>query len=310
MTAALELEDVHVRFGRLRALDGVSLSVRRGRTLGIVGESGCGKSTLARVMVGLQAPTRGLVRVDGSTVPLHRSREHRKQIQMVFQDPSSTLNPRMTVGSMLRELLATHHLRDRPTRNHRVSELLDLVGLPSRVADVRPGLLSGGQKQRVSIARALAVDPDIIIADEAVAALDVSVQATIVNLFLELQDRLGLTLVFISHDLGVVRALCDDVVVMYLGRVVESSPAEALFENPVHPYTRALLRAAPRIEAHPHGHRSEALHGELPSPIDVPAGCRFHPRCPVALLDCSTHDPALRQLVSGRHIACVLESGE
>lgn len=306
MTSLLELDDIHVRFGGLRALDGVSLSVPRGRTLGVVGESGCGKSTLARVMVGLQAPSHGSVRIEGLGVPARRSREHRRRIQMVFQDPSSTLNPRMTVGSMLRELLLTHRLRDRASAGRRVGELIQLVGLPGGVADVRPGALSGGQKQRVSIARALAVEPDVVIADEAVAALDVSVQATIVNLFLELQERLGLTLVFISHDLGVVRALCDDVTVMYLGRVVESAPADALFEDATHPYTRALLRAAPRIEAHGLGRRAEVLHGELPSPFDVPSGCRFHPRCPQVQSRCATDDPALRQLTPVRSTACVL----
>jgi oligopeptide/dipeptide ABC transporter ATP-binding protein len=306
MTPILELQDVHVRFDTLHAVDGVDLTVQRGKTLGIVGESGCGKSTMARVMVGLQSVSQGTVLIDGEQVSERRSRESRRRIQMVFQDPTSSLNPRMTVGSMLRELLITHGAGRRAAAQDRARELVELVGLPDDVLNVRPGALSGGQKQRVSIARALAVEPDIVVADEAVAALDVSVQATIVNLFLELQQRLGLTLVFISHDLGVVRALCDDVVVMYLGRIVESSPAEQLFASPAHPYTQALLRAAPSIELAAQPRRLEALKGELPSPFDVPPGCRFHPRCRDAIDGCQVHDPALRAVTDSRRVACVL----
>ena len=307
MSDVLEVRDIKVRFGGLQALDGVSLNVEQGGSLGIVGESGCGKSTLARVIVGLQEPASGTVLVDGASVDGRRSRAQRRQVQMVFQDPASSLNPRMVVGAMLRELLQAHGLGRRASEA-RGAELLDLVGLPPRVLDARPGALSGGQRQRVAIARALSVEPRILIADEAVAALDVSVQATIINLFLELQQRLDFTLVFISHDLGVVRALCDDVVVMYLGRVVERAAADELFSRPLHPYSEALLAAAPRVD--PGGHsRIEAVHGELPSPYDVPAGCRFHPRCAKALDGCRLHDPPLRSASPRHDVACVLPFG-
>lgn len=309
MNPVMEMRNVSVRFGELRAVDDVSLAVRRGSVMGIVGESGCGKSTLARVMVGLQDASRGSVQIDGKVVTARRSRDQRRRIQMVFQDPTSSLNPRMTVGAMLRELLVTHGLRSRTAVKERTRELIDLVGLPDQVLDTRPRALSGGQRQRVSIARALAVEPDVVVADEAVAALDVSVQATIVNLFLELQERLGLTLVFISHDLGVVRALCDDVAVMYLGRIVEVAQADQLFQSPAHPYTRALLRAAPTIRSVDAPHTAEVLHGELPSAFSVPTGCRFHPRCPEVIDGCDTHDPALRSTAHHHQVACVLPFG-
>lgn len=309
MNPIIEMRDISVRFGELSAVDNVSLSVRRGSVMGIVGESGCGKSTLARVMVGLQGASQGTVQIDGNVTTARRSRDQHRRIQMVFQDPTSSLNPRMTVGAMLRELLVTHGHCSRKTVLARAGELMNLVGLPDHVLDVRPRALSGGQRQRVSIARALAVEPDVVVADEAVAALDVSVQATIVNLFLELQQQLGLTLVFISHDLGVVRALCDDVAVMYLGRIVEVASADQLFHSPAHPYTRALLRAAPTLHSVEAPRTAEVLHGELPNAFNVPTGCRFHPRCPEAIGGCDTYDPALRSATNHHQVACVLPFG-
>lgn len=304
MKAVVELQDVHVRFGDLRALDGVSLAVRRGATLGIVGESGCGKSTLARVLVGLQAASAGTVLIDGEAAAHNRPPALRRRIQMVFQDPASSLNPRMTVGVMLRELLGAQELRG-PQALRRAHELVELVGLPGRVLESRPGALSGGQRQRVAIARALAVEPEVLVADEAVAALDVSVQATVVNLLRDLQRELDLTLLFITHDLGVVRSLCEEVIVMYLGRVVERATATALFAAPEHPYTRALLAAAPRLDTALNARHTAVTRGELPSPYDVPSGCRFHPRCPVALSRCATFDPPLRKVGEEHLAACV-----
>jgi len=299
MTVLLRVDDLHVHFAvrsghrrqrTLRAVDGLSIDVDRGSVTGIVGESGCGKSTLARTIVGLVAPTSGDVSFDGDLLPMHRTPRQRRLIQMVFQDPGSSLNPRKTVGSTLGELIRAHQLRPAALVRDRCAELLDLVGLPSRHLDALPREMSGGQRQRVVIARALAVEPDLLIADEAVAAVDVSVQAAILNLLAELRTSLDLTMLFISHDLGVVRSICDRVAVMYLGRVVEEAPTEQLFVDPQHPYTRALLAAAPRLGV-PLGDEAAALPGEPPSPLDVVVGCRFRPRCTLAGDVCHTIDP-------------------
>jgi oligopeptide/dipeptide ABC transporter ATP-binding protein len=308
----LELEGLKVHYslgGRmpwqqretLHAVDGVDLEIAAGETLGLVGESGCGKSTLGRAVVGLCDPTAGVVRFRGAALDATRERSQRRRIQMVFQDPYASLNPRMTVRQTLAELLRVHDMVPRDAVEARCRELLDLVGLGPRALDAHPRQFSGGQRQRVAIARALALDPELLIADEPVSALDVSVQATVLNLLEELRDRLGLTVLLIAHNMAVVRHVSDRVAVMYLGRIVETAPTAELFTNPRHPYTQGLLRAVPRLVP---GRASEAaaVVGDPPSPIDVPSGCRFHPRCPIAQEPlCSTDDPALAG--PGTHLA-------
>ncbi|MEU0939889.1 MULTISPECIES: ATP-binding cassette domain-containing protein [unclassified Embleya] len=257
MSALIELDDIEVHFKvrarrsaapqTLRAVDGVSLAVERSRCLGVVGESGCGKSTLAGVLVGLTEPTAGRVRYDGRDIGARRSKDLRRNIQMVFQDPVASLNPRRRVRSVLAELIDYHDLVPDAGMASALDSLMEMVNLPPRVLEARPRELSGGQRQRVAIARALAVQPEVLVADEAVSALDVSAQATVVNLLADLRAELGLTIVFISHDLGIVRTLCDRVAVMYAGRVVEEGAAETIFTAAEHPYTRALLRAAPDL---------------------------------------------------------------
>jgi len=276
----------------LQAVDGVDLTVRRGEALALVGESGSGKSTLARAIAGIQRLTRGEIILDGRVLPARRSRTDQRRIQMVFQDPYSSLNPRLTVGGMLRELLRVHHVVPRPEVEAHTRELLRMVGLSEDAAHALPRQFSGGQRQRVAIARAIALRPEVLVADEPVSALDVSVQATILNLLEELQADLGLTLLFISHNLAVVRHLCDRVAVMYLGRIIEVAPTDVLFANPRHPYTVGLLAAIPRMTP---GDESgaPAVKGDPPSPLRLPAGCRFRTRCPVAQQICAEQDPAL-----------------
>jgi peptide/nickel transport system ATP-binding protein len=315
----MRVEDLQMHFERPRsiaerltgtparivhALNGVSFALARGETLGIVGESGCGKSTLARCLVRLNAPTAGTIHYDGLDVLQLAGaarREYNRRVQMVFQDPYGSLNPRMTVRQTLAEAISFHRLREGAAVADRVSELLGLVRLPSDAADRYPHEFSGGQRQRIGIARALAVEPDCLIADELVSALDVSVQAQIINLLLELQQKLHLTVLFIAHDLRLIRHISHRVAVMYLGSIVELGETETLFSAPAHPYTEALLKAAPELDP---ARRSviDAVRGELPSPLALPAGCPFHPRCPYVMDRCRTERPLLRAR-EGHHLA-------
>jgi oligopeptide/dipeptide ABC transporter ATP-binding protein len=277
----------------LRAVDGVDLRLARGETLGLVGESGCGKSTLGRAIVGLCHPSEGSITYEGELLTAKRERARRRRIQMVFQDPYSSLNPRMTVRQTLAELLRAHRMVPKEAIEARCRELLDLVGLAPRALDAHPRQFSGGQRQRVAIARALALEPELLIADEPVSALDVSVQATVLNLLEELRAKLGLTMLLIAHNMAVVRHVADRVAVMYLGRIVEEAATDELFTNARHPYTQGLLRSVPRLVP---GRVSETagVVGDPPSPIDLPTGCRFHPRCPIAQAPlCTTDDPLL-----------------
>lgn len=296
------VRDFSVGGRRLRAVDGVDLDVGRGETLGIVGESGCGKSTLARLMLRLIAPTTGRIRIGGEDVTgLSEAamRPRRRMIQAVFQDPVSSLNPRWTVRDIIAEPLRGV---GRAEADARVMELLALVGLPGEAASRYPHAFSGGQRQRIAIARALAPSPDVIICDEATSALDVSVQAQILNLLAELQGRLGLSIVFVSHNLGAVRHVSQRVAVMYLGRIVEIGPEDAIFDRPAHPYTQALLAAQP--EAVADAPREPPLLGEVPSPLDRPGGCHFHPRCPRAAARCGTDDPMLAEFGARHLVRC------
>jgi oligopeptide transport system ATP-binding protein len=301
--AALEIDDLSVTFpspgGPLRAVADVSLSVGRGEALGLVGESGCGKTTLARCVAGLQAPGAGTVRLDGVDLSQKRTRSEFRSIQIVFQDPFSSLNPRLSVRRVLTQLLAVHNLAHGAAAEARCRELMELVGLSAPALDGYPSAFSGGQRQRIAIARALAVEPRILIADEPTSALDVSIQATILGLFADLRSQLSISILLISHNLAAVRHLCERVAVMYLGRIVEIAPREELFDDPRHPYTQALLAAAPRIHAQPDQARSR-LTGEPPSATAPPSGCAFHPRCPRARERCSIDRPELESIDGGR----------
>jgi peptide/nickel transport system ATP-binding protein len=297
--------------GQVRAVDGVSFDIRRGETLGLVGESGCGKSTTGRCLLRLLEPTAGLVmygdREVGAMGP-EELRALRRKVQIVFQDPYSSLNPRMTVGAMLDEALSVHGLGgDSVGRRRRASELLEIVGLRSENADRYPHEFSGGQRQRIGIARALSVEPEFIVLDEPVSALDVSVQAQVINLLADLQREFGLTYLFIAHDLAVVEHVSDRVAVMYLGRIVELAPAQELYESPRHPYTRALLSAVPRPDPKAaRGRERIMLSGDVPSPMNPPSGCSFHPRCPHPDLDaeCRSRVPLLEVAGDAHFSAC------
>jgi oligopeptide/dipeptide ABC transporter ATP-binding protein len=318
MTAFLEIRDLTVTFrvgsallARLRgepvpdlvAVDGISFAVGRGESIGIVGESGCGKSTLAKAITGLVPLAGGSISLDGTPLAQRRDRATMRRVQMVFQDPSSSLNPSLTVEKTLAELLRVHRVVPRDRIADRCAELMDLVELPTSLLSSRPRSLSGGQRQRVGIARALALEPDVLIADEAVAALDVSVQAPILNLLNQLREELGLTVMFISHDLAVVRYVSDRVIVMYLGKAVEDRSTGELFEDPRHPYTKALMAAAPKfgVKKAP---GEAALKGEPPSALGLPAGCRFRPRCPIAAEVCSEIEPDLEGPSESQRAAC------
>jgi oligopeptide transport system ATP-binding protein len=298
----------------VRAVDGVDFTVRRGETLGLVGESGCGKTTTGRCILRLERPTAGAIIYDGVDLAGTGRRELgrkdllalRRRIQVIFQDPFSSLNPRMTVGAIIDEPMKVHGIEpDATRRRHRMHELLSVCGLDPNFADRYPHEMSGGQRQRVGIARALALNPEFIVCDEPVSALDVSIQAQVVNLLEDLREQFGLTYLFIAHDLSVVRHLCQRVAVMYLGRIVEMADSDTLFEAPLHPYTQALLAAVPVPD--PSIERSRVfrpVQGEVPSPINPPSGCVFHPRCPIAVESCRHTRPKPVEVRPGHTVAC------
>jgi peptide/nickel transport system ATP-binding protein len=298
-----------VRTQTVRAVDSVSFSVARGEVVGLVGESGCGKSTLGRMIAGMISPSEGEIRYEGQALSDKRdakSRRQRLKLQMIFQDPMSSLNPRMKVEDIVGESAVYHGLIPGAHKREHVAALLEKVALDPTYASRYPHQFSGGQRQRICIARALAVKPDFLICDESVAALDVSIQAQIINLFHQLREELHLTYLFISHDLGVIQHLADRVVVMYLGRVVESAPTEALFEAPQHPYTQALLAQVPKL--HAGRQQFQTIRGEIASALNPPSGCHFHTRCPMAGPRCQREAPALVE--SGNHaVACHLHQG-
>jgi oligopeptide transport system ATP-binding protein len=297
------------KVGDVKAVDGVDFTIDRGETLGLVGESGCGKTTTGRCILRLERPTAGQILFDGEDVSRMDRKglvAFRRRVQVIFQDPYSSLNPRMKVGDIIAEPIKVHGLeRDAKRRRARVRELLSVCGLDPKFTDRYPHEMSGGQRQRVGIARAIALDPEFIVCDEAVSALDVSIQAQVVNLLEDLRERFGLTYLFIAHDLSVVRHLCQRVAVMYLGHIVETANCDELFDNPLHPYTQALLAAVPvpdpRVEA---TRAFRPAKGEVPSPINPPSGCVFHPRCPMAVDRCKRVRPALRELRPGHWVAC------
>jgi oligopeptide/dipeptide ABC transporter ATP-binding protein len=293
--------------GVVRAVDGISFSIEGGRTLGVVGESGCGKTTTAKLVLGLEEPTGGVIRFDGrdlQKLDVGGRRHYRKSVQAVFQDPYASLNPRMRVSAIIAEPLVTNEKLSSGEARNKVHRLLDLVGLPSRAAELFPHEFSGGQRQRIAIARALALSPKLVVLDEPVSALDVSIRAQILNLLRDLQAELGLSYLFIAHDLAAVAHMSHTIAVMYLGKIVESGDARSLTRTPKHPYTEALFSAA--LPTHPDERREEIiLPGEVPSPLRPPSGCRFHPRCPHAVERCAQQEPQLTN-VERRLVACHL----
>jgi oligopeptide/dipeptide ABC transporter ATP-binding protein len=318
MTTLLEAQNLTKHFplrrglfgsdpGAVRAVDGVSFAIEAGRTLGVVGESGCGKSTTAKLVLKLEEPTSGEIRFEGRALQkLDASglRQYRRSVQAVFQDPFASLNPRMRVGAIIAEPLVTNEKIDKAHARERVARLLDMVGLPARSADLFPHEFSGGQRQRIAIARALALSPKLVVLDEPVSALDVSIRAQILNLLVDLQRDLGLAYLFIAHDLAAVAHMSHTIAVMYLGQLVEYGPAKTVASDPKHPYTQALFSAA--LPSHPDEAREEIiLIGEVPSPVNPPSGCRFHPRCPHVLPRCAPEVPKLRPAF-GRETACHL----
>ncbi len=300
---------VQRRVGLIKAVDGISFSIARGETLGMVGESGCGKTTAGRTILALYPATEGRVLIDGQDIQHSRGRDLlaiRRKAQIIFQDPYASLNPRWTVNDIIGEPLRVHRLL--PTsqdRAERVKQLLELVGLNARHVNRFPHEFSGGQRQRIGVARALASDPAFIVCDEPISALDVSIQAQVVNLLEDLQDRLNLTYLFIAHDLSMVRHICDRVLVMYLGASVELARGDDLYENPLHPYTQALLGSVPIPDPVVEEKRQHiVLAGEIPSPVNPPSGCRFRTRCPLARAVCAEQVPAWREVRPGHHVAC------
>jgi len=318
MSALLEVERLTKHFpvrrgllgrarGLVRAVDSISFTLPPGATLGLVGESGCGKTTTSKLVLGLERPTSGAIRFGGEdvlTLDRPRLRRYRRAVQAVFQDPFASLDPRMRVGSIIAEPLVINEEMDARARRRRVLELLDLVSLPARAADLFPHEFSGGQRQRVAIARALGLSPRLVILDEPVSALDVSIRAQILNLLRDLQERLRVSYLFIAHDLAAVAHMSHTIAVMYLGQIVEWGPVEAVAVEPRHPYTQALFAAALPIDLDTRAEEI-VLAGEVPSPLDPPSGCRFHPRCPYAMARCATEEPRLRA-ESNRLVACHL----
>jgi len=299
---------------QVKAVDGVSFSIKRGETLGLVGESGCGKTTTGRCILQLYKPTAGQVMFEGNDLTQmgnRQMRRMRREMQVIFQDPYSSLNPRMTAGDIIGEPLVVHGLvRNNKEKRDKVRELLDNVGLHPYMADRFPHEFSGGQRQRIGVARALSVDPKLIVCDEPVSALDVSIQAQVINLLEELQERFSLTYLFIAHDLSVVRHISDRVAVMYLGKVVEIADRTEIYENPLHPYTKALLSAVPIPDPVIDAQRERIiLTGEVPSPLNPPSGCVFHPRCSMAVEHCSEIAPELREITPGHWVACLEVEG-
>ncbi|TKB16504.1 MAG: ATP-binding cassette domain-containing protein [Mesorhizobium sp.] len=304
----LSVSDLETHFrapgGHLRAVDGVSLEVERGETVGLVGESGCGKSTLGKSIMRLVDPTGGRIAFDGTDITVleqRRLKAVRRSIQMIFQDPFASLNPRHTIGEILTAPLKMHGIGTKAERRAIVEDILAKVGLPKDSVGRYPHEFSGGQRQRIGIARALILNPELVICDEPVSALDLSIQAQILNLLVEMKRQLGLSYLFISHDLSVVRYFADRVLVMYLGRIVESADNATLWASPRHPYTRALMDAVPDASRR---RQAAPIHGDLPSPQDIPSGCRFHTRCPLATEICRSQEPEFRALAPGHKVAC------
>jgi peptide/nickel transport system ATP-binding protein/oligopeptide transport system ATP-binding protein len=298
--------------GHVRAVDGVSFHIAGGETLGLVGESGCGKSTVGRTLLKLIEPSSGRILVDGTDITALDQRQmfpYRRKMQMIYQDPYASLNPRMTAGDIVGEPLIIHGTADRRERRERVAALFERVGLRQELMSSYPHEFSGGQRQRIGIARALGLEPDLIIGDEPVSALDVSIQAQIINLLMDLQDEYGLSYLFVAHDLAVVEHISHRVAVMYLGRIVEITDKTSLFEMPLHPYTEALLSAVPVPKARAKGRKRMILTGDVPSPINPPSGCHFHTRCPYAMTRCRHEAPALREVRPGHWASCHLHDG-
>jgi len=294
--------------GHVHAVDDITFQVKRGETLGLVGESGCGKSTTGRAVLQIYKPTAGQVMFDGKDITKAAGKDlrlYRRNMQMIFQDPFASLDPRMTVGGIISEPLEIHNLGKAKDREEKVREMLRIVGLNPYFANRYPHEFSGGQRQRIGVARALALEPEFIVCDEPISALDVSIQAQIINLLEELQQQYNLTYLFIAHDLAVVRHISDRVAVMYVGKIVELADRTELYEYPLHPYTRALLSAVPIPDPVVEKRRSRIiLQGDVPSPVNPPSGCRFHPRCPFARADCSQSEPPLNEVRPGHLVAC------